>query len=119
MNERGLSALQTGSFLIADVAEASATADRVTGEVTFVVYEAHCKQLKREGLWPAGFDEPEAAPVAEAGEAPRRAYRDAGGSGDDDASSSDDGQPPLEANTNRRQHSVGTWVDHAAASEGE
>lgn len=96
--------------MVACVAEVGGSADRVTGEVSRVLYADQIRALRRAGAWPQGFEDDgdgaAAAPSAEVGAEAKAEARQGAGGGGSGSESDDDGLPPLVANTNRAQPGV-------------
>ncbi|KAK3283170.1 hypothetical protein CYMTET_9122 [Cymbomonas tetramitiformis] len=83
--------VKRGSFLFAQMGEYE---EKVSGEVTQVLYADHVRQLRKEpGIWPPEFD----AKEVESASCPSAAEVESGEPDDSD----DDGEP-LEANSNHR-----------------
>mmetsp|Transcript_39065 Transcript_39065/g.84992 ORF Transcript_39065/g.84992 Transcript_39065/m.84992 type:complete len:159 (-) Transcript_39065:143-619(-) len=83
--------VKRGSFVVAKLGESDG---KVNGEVYQVLYADHVKQFKKEpGVWPPEFDDAVPDETEEVNVEEEAGYTD----------ESDDGLPPLEANTNHRR----------------
>mmetsp|Transcript_3392 Transcript_3392/g.5795 ORF Transcript_3392/g.5795 Transcript_3392/m.5795 type:complete len:172 (+) Transcript_3392:271-786(+) len=97
--------VKKGTFVVVKLGDFE---DKVNGEVVQVLYADHVKQFKKErGVWPPEFEDErrflvgkylEGIPPKEAEPSAATQETDCG-----DESESDDGLPPLEANTNHRR----------------